>query len=222
MLTPFWLSLRTAGLATLLAVAIGLPVAAWLSRSRNALGGILDAVVTLPLVLPPTVLGYFILVALGARSPLGDVFDQLGIPLVFTWRGAVLAAAMVALPLVVQSSKAALDSVDPNLIDVARTLGRSDRQVFLTVSLPLAWRGVLAGATLALARSLGEFGATLMVAGNIPGQTQTLPIAIYDAVQRGDQWLANWMALGLAALALILLLLIRRLGHGLAGVRRSD
>ena len=222
MLTPFWLSLRTAGLATLLAVAIGLPVAAWLSRSRNALGGILDAVVTLPLVLPPTVLGYFILVALGARSPLGDVFNQLGIPLVFTWRGAVLAAAMVALPLVVQSSKAALDSVDPNLIDVARTLGRSDRQVFLTVSLPLAWRGVLAGATLALARSLGEFGATLMVAGNIPGQTQTLPIAIYDAVQRGDQWLANWMALGLAALALILLLLIRRLGHGLAGVRRSD
>jgi molybdate transport system permease protein len=222
MLTPFWLSLRTAGLATLLAIAIGVPIAAWLSRSRNALGGILDALVTLPLVLPPTVLGYFILVALGARSPLGELFNQLGIPLVFTWRGAVIAAAMVALPLVVQSSKAALDSVDPNLIDVARTLGRSDRQVFLSVSLPLAWRGVLAGATLALARSLGEFGATLMVAGNIPGQTQTLPIAIYDAVQRGDQWLANWMALGLAALALILLLLIRRLGHGLAGVRRSD
>lgn len=222
MLTPFWLSLRTAGLATLLAVVIGLPIAAWLSRSRNPLGGILDAVVTLPLVLPPTVLGYFILVALGARSPLGDLFNQLGIPLVFTWRGAVIAATMVALPLVVQSSKAALESVDPNLIDVARTLGRSDRQVFLTISLPLAWRGVLAGATLALARSLGEFGATLMVAGNIPGQTQTLPIAIYDAVQRGDQWLANWMAMGLATLALILLLLIRRLGHGLAGVRRSD
>jgi molybdate transport system permease protein len=222
MLTPFWLSLRTAGLATLVAVVVGLPIAAWLSRSRNPLGGILDAAVTLPMVLPPTVLGYFILVALGAQSPLGEFFDQIGIPLVFTWRGAVIASAMVALPLVVQSSKAALESVDPNLIDVAKTLGRSDRQVFMTVTLPLAWRGVLAGATLALARSLGEFGATLMVAGNIPGQTQTLPIAIYDAVQRGDQWLANWMALGLAGLALVLLLLIRRLGHGLAGVRRSD
>jgi molybdate transport system permease protein len=201
---------------------IGVPIAAWLARSRNPLSAVLDAVVTLPLVLPPTVLGYFLLVALGARSPLGAFFDSIGIPLVFTWKGAVIAAAMVALPLVVQSSKAALENVDPNLIDVARTLGRSDREVFLTITLPLAWRGVLAGATLALARSLGEFGATLMVAGNIPGQTQTLPIAIYDAVQKGDQWLANWMALGLAALALILLLSIRRLGHGLAGVRRSD
>lgn len=222
MMTPLWLSIRTAGLATLLAVLLGLPIAAWLARSRNVISGVLDAIVTLPLVLPPTVLGYFLLVALGARSPLGEFFGQIGVPLVFTWRGAVIAAAVVALPLVVQSSKAALESVDPNLIDVARTLGRSDREVFLTITLPLAWRGVLAGATLALARSLGEFGATLMVAGNIPGQTQTLPIAIYDAVQRGDQWLANWMALGLAAMALVLLLLIRRLGHGLAGVRRSD
>ncbi|MGD8603577.1 MAG: molybdate ABC transporter permease subunit [Anaerolineales bacterium] len=222
MLTPFWLSVRTAGLATLAAVLLGVPIAAWLARSRNPLSGILDAVVTLPLVLPPTVLGYFLLVVLGARSPLGEFLERIGLPLVFTWKGAVIAATLVALPLVVQSSKAALQNVDPNLIDVARTLGRSDREVFLTVTLPLAWRGVLAGATLALARSLGEFGATLMVAGNIPGQTQTLPIAIYDAVQKGDQRLANWMALGLAAMALILLLSIRRLGHGLAGVHRSD
>jgi molybdate transport system permease protein len=222
MMTPMWLSIRTAGFATIVAVLLGLPIAAWLARTRNAVSGILDAIVTLPLVLPPTVLGYFLLVVLGARSPVGDFLEQIGLPLVFTWKGAVVAAAIVALPLVVQSSKAAFESVDPNLIDVARTLGRSDREVFMTVTLPLAWRGVLAGATLALARSLGEFGATLMVAGNIPGQTQTLPIAIYDAVQRGDQWLANWMALGLAAMAMVLLLLIRRLGHGLAGVRRSD
>ncbi len=214
---PLLLSLRVAGLATILAVVLGLMAAVALARWRNPLGSLLDATVNLPLVLPPTVLGYYLLVAWGARSPLGALLDRLGIPLIFTWRGAVLAAAAVALPLVVQASKAAIESVDPELHDVARTLGRSETAIFFSVTLPLAWRGVLAGAMLAFARALGEFGATLMVAGNIPAKTQTLPLAIYDAVQRGDQEAANLMALLLTVTAVLLLVLIKRLGHTLLG-----
>jgi molybdate transport system permease protein len=138
----------------------------------------------------------------------------MGIRLTFTWYGASIAAALVAFPLIVQSTRAALEAVDPTLEDVARTLGRSNFNIFLTISLPLAWQGVLAGTMLAFSRALGEFGATLLVAGNIPGSTQTLPIAIYDAVQSGNQDLANSMALILTITAIILLFLIRRLAQG--------
>lgn len=211
------LSLRVAGLATVVAVCTGVLAAAILSRWKHPISGLIDALINLPLVLPPTVLGYYLLVAWGARSPLGVWLESLGIPLVFTWRGAVMAAAMVATPLVVQSAKAALEAVDPALLDVARTLGRSEPAIFLTITLPIAWRGVLAGATLAFARALGEFGATLMVAGNIPGRTQTLPLAIYDAVQSGDRARANLLALGLTCTAIVLLIAIRRLGLTIAG-----
>jgi molybdate transport system permease protein len=148
--------------------------------------------------------------------------DALGLPLVFTWRGAAVAAAVVATPLVLQASKAAFETVDPDLRDMARTLGRSELAIFLQVTLPLAWRGVLAGATLAFARALGEFGATLMVAGNIPGRTQTLPIAIYDAVQAGDQARANQLALALTLAAVLLLLAIRVMGRSLAGEKKGS
>jgi len=133
-----------------------------------------------------------------------------------------VAAAVVATPLVLQASKAAFETVDPDLRDMARTLGRSELAIFLQVTLPLAWRGVLAGATLAFARALGEFGATLMVAGNIPGRTQTLPIAIYDAVQAGDQARANQLALALTLAAVILLLAIRVIGRSLAGEKKGS
>ncbi len=213
---PLLLSLQIASLATAAALVLGVALAAGLARWRHPLAGALDAAVNLPLVLPPTVLGYYLLVLLGARSPLGHWLEGIGLPLVFTWRGAVVAAAITALPLVVQSSKAALEAVDPGLSDVARTLGRSELAVFLTVNLPLAWRGVLSGGTLAFARALGEFGATLMVAGNIPGRTQTLSIAIYDAVQAGDPSRANLLSAALTVTAILLLLLIRRAGRGLA------
>ncbi len=216
MIQPLLLSLRVASLATLLALGLGVALAALLAGKRHPLAGMLDAAVNLPLVLPPTVLGYFLLVALGARSPLGALLESWGIPLVFTWRGAVIAAATVALPLVIQSSKSAMESIDPLLADVARTLGRSELAIFFTITLPLAWRGLLSGAILAFARSLGEFGATLMVASNIPGQTQTLPIAIYDAVQAGDQGRANALALLLTVTAVALLVAFRRLGQRLA------
>jgi len=214
-LTPLLISLRVASLAALLSLAVGLPLAAVLARRVSLWSRLLDAVATLPLVLPPTVLGYYLLVALGARSPLGASLERIGLPLVFTWRGAVIAASFVALPLITQSARAALESIDANLEDVARTLGHSELSVFFTVRLPLAWRGILAGIVLAFARALGEFGATLLVAGNIPGSTQTMPIAIFDAVQRGDQGAANMLALILTSVALILLISIRRFGQGL-------
>lgn len=220
MLQPLLLSLRVAGLATVLSVIAGILVAAVLTRWRHPIASLLDAAVNLPLVLPPTVLGYYLLVTFGARSPLGKWLKQVGVPLVFTWRGAVLAAALVAIPLVIQSSKAAMEAVDPDLRDVARTLGRSETTIFFTITLPRAWRGVLAGGMLAFARALGEFGATLMVAGNIPGSTQTLPIAIYDAVQSGNQSQANALALGLTVTAVVLLIVIRWLGHTLVRERR--
>lgn len=217
---PLLLSVRIAGVATGLALLLGVGLAGLLAGRRHPLAGLLEATANLPLVLPPTVLGYFLLTALGARSPLGTWLASLGMPLVFTWRGAAVAAAVVAIPLVLQSSKAAFETVDPDLRDMARTLGQSELAIFLQVTLPLAWRGVLAGTTLAFARALGEFGATLMVAGNIPGRTQTLPIAIYDAVQAGDAARANQLALALTLAAVILLVALRVLGRSLAGEKR--
>ncbi len=217
MLPPLLLSLRVASLAVLLALLAGIPAAALLAGRRHPLASLLDAGVNLPLVLPPTVLGYYLLVLFGARSPLGSWLDSMGLPLVFTWRGAVLAASITALPLIVQSSKAAIEAVDPDLHAVAQTLGRTEASIFFTITLPLAWRGVFAGGMLGFARALGEFGATLMVAGNIPGQTQTLAIAIYDSVQAGNQAQANSLALGLTITATVLLLTIRRFGARLLG-----
>jgi molybdate transport system permease protein len=218
---PLGLSLRIAGLSTLIALVFGVSVAAILADTRHPLAALLDTLVNLPLVLPPTVLGYYLLVIWGAQSPLGIWFERLGIPLVFTWRGAVLAASIVALPLVAQSSKAALEAVDSDLLDVARTLGRSEIAILFTIRLPLARAGILAGGILAFARALGEFGATLLVAGNIPGRTQTVPIAIYDAVQSGDQAQANLLAFALTLSAVVLLLLIRRMTARL-GRRSAD
>ena len=147
----------------------------------------MDALCTLPLVLPPTVLGYYLIVLFGRQGWLGRWLQETwGISLIFTWQGAVLAAAVVSLPLIFRSARAAFEEVDPNLENAARTLGLSEAGVFLRVSLPLAWRGILAGAMLAFARAMGEFGATLMVAGNLPGKTQTLSLAVYDAVQAGN------------------------------------
>jgi len=216
MIQPLLLSLQVATVATLIALVVGLAASAALSRWRSPLSLVLEVMVLLPLVLPPTVLGYFLLVLLGERSPLGAWLASVGMPLIFTWRGAVVAAALVALPLVVLPTRSSLEAVPADLGDVARTLGRSEAAVFFTLTLPLAWRGVLAGAMLGFARALGEFGATLMVAGSIPGRTQTLPLAIFDAAQRGDRSQANLLALFLTLAAIGALLIIRRLGTRLA------
>jgi molybdate transport system permease protein len=200
---PLTLSLRVAIIATALVVVIGVALGWLLARKRFFGREALDAIVTLPLVLPPTVLGYYLLVALGRASPIGRAIESVtGHPLVFTWKGAVVAATIGAMPLMVKTSRAAIAAVDTNLEDAARTLGQSEWRVFWRVTLPLAARGVAAAGMLAFARALGDFGATLMVAGNIPGRTQTAAIAIYDATQAGRDEYALALVLLLSAVAL--------------------
>ncbi|GBD09244.1 Molybdenum transport system permease protein ModB [Candidatus Thermoflexus japonica] len=213
---PFLLSARVATLATGINLVIGIAMG-WLMARRSFPGwDLIGAVVTIPLVLPPTVLGYYLLVALGRASPIGQALEALGIPVVFTWRGAVVAAAVSSLPLMVQSCRAAFEGVDPELEQVARTLGRSEWEVFRTITLPLAWRGILAGTILNFARALGDFGATLMVAGNIPGRTQTLAIAVYDAVQANDLARAGILVAVLSIFGILTLVAVQQLGRRLA------
>ncbi len=204
---PLWLSLQVTGAATGLMLVIGLPLALLLARRRFPGATLVETLVSLPLVLPPTVVGYYLLLALGRNSPVVEVF---GWRILFTWGAAAIASAVVGLPLLVQSARAAIANVDPALENTARTLGSTEAAVLWRVTLPLARRGILAGLMLAAARALGEFGATLMVAGNIPGRTQTLPLAIYDAVQSRNYAQANWMVLLMTGLAFLSLWAVRR------------
>ena len=183
---PVLLSLRVAFIAVLVVTCLGLPLSRLLSRWEFYGKDLLEAALTLPLVLPPSVIGYGLLMLIGKNGLLGQTLSNLGLSLIFTWWAAVLASTVVAFPLMYQSAKAAFTSVDMNYEKAARTLGASEVRIFFTITLPLAWPGILAGLVLSFARALGEFGATLMVAGNIPGQTQTIPLAIYFAVESGD------------------------------------
>jgi molybdate transport system permease protein len=205
---PALLSLGITGPASLLILGIGLALALLLARQRFPGKLLVDTLLTLPLVLPPSVVGYFLLRALGRGSPL---FEWLGLRLLFTPAAAVVAATIVGLPLMVQSAQAAIAGVDPQLENAARTLGSGELAVFRRVTLPLARRGILAGWVLGTARALGEFGATFMVAGNIPGRTQTLPLAIYDAVQNRRYDAATQMVLLVTSVSFLALYLIRRL-----------
>ncbi|NTV13338.1 MAG: molybdate ABC transporter permease subunit [Desulfobulbaceae bacterium] len=194
--SPLFLTLKVAGLATLGAFLLGVALAWLLTRYTFPGRDLADVLLTLPLVMPPTVLGYYLLVMLGRRGFLGQWLQEtFGVSLIFTWQGAVIAAGIASLPLVFKSARAAFGEVEKNCEDAARTLGAPELTVFWRVSLPLAWRGLLAGTMLAFARAMGEFGATLMVAGNLPGRTQTLSMAVYDAVQAGDLERANLLVL---------------------------
>ena len=214
---PLWLSLKVASIATLLSLGVGLWLA-YLLANRNFRGKeVLDAAVALPLVLPPTVLGYYLLVLFGRESPLGRVYEwAVGSPLVFTWQAAVVAAMFHAIPLLVISARAALESLDRSYARAARNLGASEWKLFWRVTFPLARRSILAATALAFARSLGDFGVTLMVAGNIPGRTQTIAVAIYDAVESGNGAAARVMVLVISAVALAILTLSNRLSPGRA------
>src|SRR5882724_2525437 len=210
---PLWLSLRVAFVSTAIAFGVGLWLAYVLANWEFRGKEVLDAAVTLPLVLPPTVLGYYLLVLLAGNSPLGKLWENIfGSPLVFTWKAAVIAALLHALPLLVKSTRAALESVDRNYERAARNLGASEWRLFWRVTLPLARRSIFAAAALAFAQSLGDFGITLMVAGNIPGRTQTMAVAIYDAVESGNGALARTLVLVMSAAALLILALANRLG----------
>jgi molybdate transport system permease protein len=213
-----WLSLKVAGLATLLNIVLGTAAGFVLARWRFAGRDVLDTVLTLPMVMPPTVLGYYLLVLLGRNGPIGGwLQNTFGINLIFTWQGAVIAAMVVTFPLVFKPARAAFEGVNPQLEQAARVLGLRERSVFFRVSLPLAWRGILAGVLLAFARALGEFGATLMVAGSLPGKTQTLSIAVYEAVQAGEDALANQLVLLISMVCIVILLAVGRLARARDG-----
>ena len=205
-LSPLELSLRVASLATLFSFVAATLMAWLLARKRGPLPALLDALCTLPLVLPPTVLGYYLILLVGRRGVFGHWLADMGINLIFSWQGAVVAATVVVCPLIYKSARAALEQVDPHLENAARTLGSSEWRVFVSVSLPLAWRGIFAGLMLAFARGMGEFGATLMIAGNIPGKTQTLALAIYDAFQAGNDVQAVWLVIITSAVCVSLLM----------------
>ena len=204
-LFPLLISLKVAGVAIAAAAILAIICAKALNRKKGPLPAILDSFCTLPLVLPPTVLGYYLILLVGRRGLLGPAFAELGINLIFSWQGAVVAATIVMFPLIYKSARAALESVDKRYEDAARTLGASELRVFVSVSLPLAFRGIFAGLILGFARGMGEFGATLMVAGNIPGKTQTLALAIYSAFQSGDDDLALLLTIITSALCMTLL-----------------
>ncbi|AMM17156.1 MAG: molybdate ABC transporter permease subunit [Pseudomonadota bacterium] len=208
---PLLLSLKVAGWATAIDVVLGVAVAFGLSRWRSSARELVDSLLTLPLVMPPTVLGYYLLVLLGRRGVIGAWLDKFDIQLVFTWQGAVIASAVVAFPLVLKSARTAFEAVDPQFERAARTLGINETAVFFRVTLPLAARGILAGALLAFARALGEFGATLMIAGNLPGRTQTLSVAVYAAVQAGDDTTANVLVIVTSVTCVVILLAAGRL-----------
>jgi molybdate transport system permease protein len=208
-----WLSLRVSVLATALNALIGIPVAYLLAKRRVWGRPVLDLVVTLPLVLPPTVTGYYLIVLFGRQGLLGaPLYELTGWTVAFTWYAAVIAATVMAFPLTVHPARAAIEAVNPDLERAAFTLGRSEWRTALEVTLPVARRGIIAGLFLAFARALGEFGATLMIAGNIPGRTTTVPLAIYTAVSTGERVEAQVLVVLLTALSCLVVVVANRLG----------
>ena len=198
-LSPVWISLRTVLAATVITFFLGIAAARWQARYEGRLKNLMDGLFILPMVLPPTVVGYGLLLLFGTNGPLGKFLAEFGTTIVFSWPATVITAVVVAFPLMYLTARGAFEQVETNIEDAARTLGASEWRVFWSVTLPLAWPGVASATVLALARALGEFGATLMLAGNIPGRTATIPVAIYFAIQAGD----NRRALVLTAVVLV-------------------
>ncbi|MDF2613444.1 MAG: modB [Clostridia bacterium] len=208
-LFPLYLSFRVAFTAALIGFLIGLPIAYLLSRADGKMIDFIDTLINLPVVLPPTVLGYYLLVLLGRQSPLGLFIEEtFDIMLVFTPTGAVVASTVVSIPYLIKTSKAAFLEINEDYLNAARLLGRHELSIFCTIVIPIAWRGIAAGITMAFVRALGDFGTTLMVSGSIPNKTLTMPIAIYDALQAGDKDTANLLVLIMTSIALIVLFTI--------------
>lgn len=209
---PLLLTLKVAFCATGIACVTGVLAAYCLGKRAFPGRDWIDAACTLPLVLPPTVLGYYLIVFIGRNGLLGAWLDRtFGITLMFTLQGAIIAAAVVSFPMVFKSARAALEGVPQNYLNAARIAGAGEWEIFLRITLPLAFRGILAGTMLAFARAMGEFGATLMVAGNLPGRTQTLSLAVYSAVQAGNDTLANTLVIIVSVVCVVLLVITGKL-----------
>ena len=207
-LTPLWISVKTSLLATVITFFLGIGTAYLVANYKGKWRGIIDSIFTLPLVLPPTVLGFFLLIFFGKNGPAGKFLLQFDINLIFTWTATVISAVVVAFPMMYRSSRSAFEQIDDNLIAAAKTLGMSKWKIFYKISVPLAWPGIIGGVVLSFARALGEFGATLMMAGNIPGKTQTMPVAIFFAVEGGDMNKAMLWVLIIVAISFVMIFLL--------------
>lgn len=211
-LFPLFLSFRVAVTATFISILFGLPIAYFLSRKQGRLSDFIDTLTNLPVVLPPTVLGYYLLVLLGRQSWVGKFLEErFNIMIVFTPAGAVVAATVVSIPYMIRTSKTALSEINEDYLNAARLLGRNEINIFFTIMIPIAWRGIISGITMSFVRALGDFGTTLMVAGSIPDKTLTMPIAIYNALQAGNKDMANFLVLVMTSVSIIVLFIINRL-----------
>ena len=207
-LSPLWISIKTAFLATIIIFILGVAAAYWIANSKNKLKGLIDGLFTLPLILPPTVIGFFLLLLCGKNGPVGKFLLNFDITLIFSWTATVIAATVVSFPMMYRTSRAAFEQIDINVISAARTLGLSEMKIFFRIALPLAWPGIIGGLVLSFARAMGEFGATLMLAGNIPGRTQTMPLAIFFAVEGGDMKTAMLWVLIIVAISLFMIVIL--------------
>lgn len=207
-LSPLWISIKTAFLATIITFILGVAAAYWIANSKNKLKGLIDGLFTLPLILPPTVIGFFLLLICGKNGPVGKFLLNFNITLIFSWTATVIAATVVSFPMMYRTSRAAFEQIDINVISAARTLGLSEMKIFFRIALPLAWPGIIGGLVLSFARAMGEFGATLMLAGNIPGRTQTMPLAIFFAVEGGDMKTAMLWVLIIVAISLFMIVIL--------------
>ena len=207
-LSPLWISVKTAFLATIITFIFGVAAAYWIANSKNKFKGLIDGLFTLPLILPPTVIGFFLLLLCGKNGPIGKFLLNFNVTLIFSWTATVIAATVVSFPMMYRTSRAAFEQIDINVISAARTLGLSEMKIFFKIALPLAWPGIIGGLVLSFARAMGEFGATLMLAGNIPGRTQTMPLAIFFAVEGGDMKTAMLWVLIIVAISLFMIVIL--------------
>ena len=206
--SPLWISLKTAFLATIITSIIGIFISYKMANYKGRGRGFIDGIFTLPLILPPTVIGFFLLLICGKNGFVGKVFMSFNKNIIFSWSATVIAATVVAFPMMYRTCRSAFEQIDKNMISAARTLGLSETKIFFKVAIPLAWPGIIGGLVLSFARALGEFGATLMIAGNIPGKTQTMPVAIFFAVESGDMNKAMLWVLIIVAISFIMIFLL--------------
>ena len=206
--SPLWISLKTAFLATIITSIIGIFISYEMANYKGRGRGFIDGIFTLPLILPPTVIGFFLLLICGKNGFVGKIFMSFNKNIIFSWSATVIAATVVAFPMMYRTCRSAFEQIDKNMISAARTLGLSETKIFFKIAIPLAWPGIIGGLVLSFARALGEFGATLMIAGNIPGRTQTMPVAIFFAVESGDMNKAMLWVLIIVAISFIMIFLL--------------
>nr|WP_173715201.1 molybdate ABC transporter permease subunit [Clostridium beijerinckii] len=206
--SPLWISIKTATLSTIITFFLGIIVSYRMSNFKGKSKGIIDGIFTLPLILPPTVVGFFLLLICGKNGPIGKLLELFNTSLIFSWSATVIAAIVVSFPMMYRTTRSAFEQIDINILSAARTLGLSEFKIFYKISIPLAMPGIIGGLVLSFARAMGEFGATLMLAGNIPGKTQTMPLAIFFAAEGGDMQKAILWVIIIVTLSLFLILIL--------------